>query len=125
MHHEGFFATRGKHKARRHQRIRSLKFPDQRQIDGMGFLRPLQFQMLAKSISSGAHQFELGAKFANRENLQAPCPGACRNLRAEGRVRIDHGRRTCGQQLFKQPHLRIEVVFQRGMVIEMIARLDW
>ena len=88
----------------------------------MGFLRALQFQMLAEAIPLRTQQFEFSAKLANRENLQAPRPGTRRNLRAEGRVRVDHRRRAGGQQLFKQPHLRVEVFFQRGMVIQMIAR---
>ena len=88
----------------------------------MGFMRPLQFQMLAETFSSRTHQLEFSAKLPNGKNLQAPCPGARRNFRAEGCVRIDHGRRAYRKQLFKQPHLRIKIFFQRGVVIQMVAR---
>ncbi len=75
MHHQHFFAARGEHKASRNQRIRSLEFTDQRQIDGMGFMRALQFQMLAEAISLRTQQLEFSAKFPNGKNFQAPRPG--------------------------------------------------
>src|SRR5688572_6667193 len=88
----------------------------------MDFLRALQFQLLAESIPARAEQFEFSAKLADRKNLQAPRLATGSNLSTEGIVGVDDCRRTGGKQFLKQPHLRIKIIFQRGVVIKMVAR---
>lgn len=70
MHDKHIFAARRKHQARRHQRIRGLEIANQRQVDRMGFLPTLQYQLLAEPVAFATEQFEIRAKLANRGSFR-------------------------------------------------------
>ena len=122
MHHQRFVAPGANDETRRDERIRRLEITDQRQLHPVAVPPHLVSSLLAEAFALNLDDAKRLAFPPNGEQVEPARLATCRSLCAMVAIDIDDRRRTRLQQVFEQPHLGIEIVLDRRVIVEMVVR---